>query len=61
MRTFMDAGGVQRLEEYFRRIGDVLGEESHRGSFAVYAMGLLGDGERKSINEGRPYFEFRTF
>ncbi|WNG22297.1 IS701 family transposase [Cystobacter fuscus] len=45
----MDAGGVQRLEEYFRRIGDVLGEERRRGSFAIYAMGLLGDGERKSV------------
>ncbi len=45
----MDAGGVQRLEEYFRRIGDILGEESRRSSFAVYALGLLGDGERKSI------------
>lgn len=44
MRTFMDAGGVQRLKEYFRRIGDTLGEESRRASFAVYAMGLLGDG-----------------
>ena len=49
MDTFMDASGVQRLEEYFRRIGDVLGEESRRGSFAIYAMGLLGDGERKSV------------
>lgn len=49
MGTFMDAGGVQRLEEYFRRIGDILGEESRRSSFAVYAMGLLGDGERKSV------------
>ena len=49
MRKFMDAGGVQRLEKYFRTIGDVLGNESRRGSFAIYAMGLLGDGERKSI------------
>ncbi|HEX8823863.1 MAG TPA: transposase [Archangium sp.] len=49
MGTFMNATGVQRLEEYFRRIGDVLGEESRRGSFAIYAMGLLGDGERKSV------------
>jgi SRSO17 transposase len=49
MGTFMDTGGVQRLEEYFRRIGDILGEESRRSSFAVYAMGLLGDGERKSV------------
>jgi len=49
MRTFMDAQGVQRLEAYFQRIGDVLGEDSRRGSFAIYAMGLLGEGERKSI------------
>ena len=49
MRIFMDASGVQRLEEYFQRIGDVLGEDSRRGSFAIYAMGLLGDGERKSV------------
>lgn len=49
MRTFMDDQGVQRLEAYFQRIGDVLGEDSRRGSFAIYAMGLLGEGERKSI------------
>jgi hypothetical protein len=49
MSTFMDAGGVHRLEEYFRKIGDILGEESRRGSFAIYAMGLLGEGERKSL------------
>jgi len=45
----MNAAAVQRLERYFQRIGDVLGEESRRGSFALYAMGLLGDGERKSV------------
>jgi SRSO17 transposase len=49
MRTFMDDQGVQRLKAYFQRIGDVLGEDSRRGSFAIYAMGLLGEGERKSI------------
>jgi SRSO17 transposase len=49
MRTFLDAQGVQRLEAYFQRIGDVLGEDSRRGSFAIYAMGLLGEGERKSV------------
>jgi SRSO17 transposase len=49
MEPFMNAAAVQRLEEYFGRIGDVLGEESRRGSFALYAMGLLGDAERKSI------------
>nr|WP_240359904.1 IS701 family transposase [Pyxidicoccus trucidator] len=49
MDSFMNAAAVQRLERYFQRIGDVLGEESRRGSFALYAMGLLGDGERKSV------------
>lgn len=45
----MNAAVVQRLENYFKRIGDVLGNESRRGSFALYAMGLLGDAERKSV------------
>ena len=45
----MDTGGVKRLEGYFQRIGDVLGDASRRGSFAIYAMGLLGEGERKSV------------
>jgi SRSO17 transposase len=49
MDSFMNAAAVQRLERYFEQIGDVLGEESRRGSFALYAMGLLGDGERKSV------------
>jgi len=41
--------GQQRLEEYFELIGDVLGLEERRASYAVYAMGLLGDGDRKSM------------
>ena len=45
----MDAAAVQRLESYFQRIGQVLGNDSRRSSFAVYAMGLLGEAERKSI------------
>jgi SRSO17 transposase len=49
MEPFMDAAAQQRLESYFRTIGEVLGNDSRRGSFAVYAMGLLGDAERKSI------------
>lgn len=49
MRKFMDASGVRRLEEYFQTIGGILGNESRRGSFATYAMGLLGEGERKSV------------
>jgi SRSO17 transposase len=49
MDPFMDAAAVQRLESYFRTIGEVLGNDSRRSSFAVYAMGLLGDAERKSV------------
>ena len=41
MRTFLDADGVQRLEEYFQRIGAVLGEDSRRGPFAIYAQYAL--------------------
>jgi SRSO17 transposase len=49
MASFMNAAAVQRLGGYFQRIGDVLGEESRRASFAMYAMGLLGEAERKSV------------
>lgn len=43
------ADGQQRLEEYFESIGDVLGLEERRASYAVYAMGLFGEGARKSM------------
>lgn len=46
---FMDAEGIHRLEDYLQTIGDILEYESRRASFAIYAMGLLGDGERKSV------------
>jgi SRSO17 transposase len=49
MESFMNAAAVQRLESYFQMMGQVLGSESRRGSFALYAMGLLGDAERKSV------------
>jgi SRSO17 transposase len=49
MEPFMNAAAMQRLESYFQQIGEVLGNESRRGSFALYAMGLLGDAERKSV------------
>lgn len=45
----IDAGGVERLESYFAKIGDVLGDERRRASFAMYAMGLFGEGDRKSV------------
>ena len=49
MADFMNPAATRRLEEFFARIGGILGNEKRRASFATYAMGLLGDGERKSI------------
>lgn len=45
----MDASARLRLEAYFGEIGAKLGNDSRRQSFAIYAMGILGDGERKSV------------
>jgi SRSO17 transposase len=49
MREFMNPAAVQRLNGYFDHIGDLLGNKRRRESFAIYAMGLLGEGERKSF------------
>jgi SRSO17 transposase len=49
MRDFMNPAAEQRLKDYFDHIGNLLGHESRRESFAIYAMGLLGEGERKSF------------
>lgn len=49
MSPLIDAAGERRLVTYFDRIGEVLGRSDRRESFAVYAMGILGDSERKSI------------
>ena len=49
MQTLLDQSGQRRLAEYFGRIGEILGHDSRRASFATYAMGLLSDAERKSI------------
>jgi SRSO17 transposase len=45
----MDADAQIRLANYFGRIGEVLGNKKRRASFATYAMGLLGEAERKSM------------
>lgn len=45
----LNADGQERLIEYFDRIGAVLGSEERMASYALYAMGLLGDGDRKSM------------
>jgi SRSO17 transposase len=47
--TFMGGDGERRLDEYFGSIGKILGDDKRRESFALYAMGLMGDGERKSM------------
>src|SRR5208282_5312745 len=44
----LDGIGEKRLERYFEEIGDLLGEKRRRASFAMYAMGILGEHERKS-------------
>jgi len=41
--------GEQRLRGLLNRIGEALGSEERRASFALYAMGLLTEGERKSV------------
>jgi SRSO17 transposase len=49
MTYVLDSAGQTRLAGYFDSIGEVLKRRDRRESFALYAMGLLGDGERKSI------------
>lgn len=44
-----DGASQGRLRKFLDLIGEVLGEKRRRASFAIYAMGLLGDGERKSM------------
>ena len=48
MEYLLDRKGQRRLTAYFDRIGGVLRTAPQRASFATYAMGLMGDGERKS-------------
>jgi SRSO17 transposase len=44
-----EAAVAARLEEYFDKIGTHLKDRRKRESFAMYAAGILGDGERKSV------------
>jgi SRSO17 transposase len=43
-----EIGTAARLEEFFGRIDQHLKDPRRRESFAMYACGILGDGERKS-------------
>jgi SRSO17 transposase len=48
--TFLaNPAAQQRLVDYFDAIGDELGWRPRRESFALYALGIFGDGDRKSI------------
>src|SRR5258706_7394082 len=48
MPTLMNAAAIERLKAFFLQIGRILGSSSRRESFATYALGIMGDGERKS-------------
>ena len=47
--NIMDAAGAGRLKKYFEDIGNILGSDERRASFALYAQGLLSNAERKSV------------
>jgi SRSO17 transposase len=49
MPNLMSAAAEQRLRAYFDRIGEIHGRPERRALFAIYAFGILGDGERKSL------------
>jgi len=49
MAYSLDSAGQDRLRSYFGGIGALLGRSERRESFAMYATGLLGDGDRKSV------------
>ena len=49
MDLLIGPDGQQRLSDYFAEIGAVLKNAKRRASFAMYALGLLGEGERKSV------------
>jgi SRSO17 transposase len=49
MERETNANAGQRLEQYIDQMGERLGNERHRASFAMYAMGLLSGSERKSM------------
>jgi SRSO17 transposase len=44
----LDPPAQRRLTKYFGTLGQVLRHAAQRASFALYARGILGDGERKS-------------
>lgn len=49
MQDNMDAAAAARLDGLLEKIGVVLNNVRRRASFALYALGLFGAGERKSV------------
>lgn len=49
MSYHLDAAAAQRMDQYFSQISAVLKNNAQRASFATYALGILGEGERKSV------------
>jgi SRSO17 transposase len=49
MDYFLDSAAQARLEQYFGGIGVFLFNKNQRASFALYALGLLGEAPRKSV------------
>jgi SRSO17 transposase len=47
--TLATRGPQATMDRFFDRLGQVLGLPERKASFAMYAMGLLGDAERKSV------------
>ena len=45
----LDSDTAKRFESYLDLIGETLRDKRQRASFATYAAGLLGEGERKSM------------
>lgn len=49
MEQDLDEAAGQRLDSYLEKVGSVLGHAKRKASFAMYAMGILADGARKSV------------
>lgn len=49
MQFTVELDAERRLAEYVDAVGGILRHKLRRESFAIYAMGILGDGERKSV------------
>jgi len=53
MSDQLDVGAVTRLDTYFARIGACLRDKRKRESFAMYALGLLGEGSARASSRSR--------